>query len=324
MKPAVLVTGGAGYIGSHVCKALAAAGYLPVSYDDLRTGHAELVKWGPLELGDVADVVRVRDVVARYAITACMHLASSAYVGESVSFPERYWRNNVIGGTLLVDALVSSGVRHIVFSSSCAVYGESGGAALTEQTPRAPINPYGHTKLAIEWLLADRAAAGALEYVALRYFNAAGCDPDGETGEWHEPEPHIIPLLLQTALGQREAFTIFGNDWPTPDGTCIRDFVHVADIAQAHILALCALQSGLRSEAFNLGSGTGFSVRQVHAVCEQVCARPIRLLEHPRRAGDAAQLVAAAAHAHRHLGWQQTIPDLSAMVQSAWHWMQSR
>lgn len=324
MTEAVLVTGGAGYIGSHVCKALAAAGYLPVSYDDLRTGHAELVKWGPLERGDVADQARVIEVVARYRVTACMHLASSAYVGESMTYPERYWENNVVGGSRLVAALVQSRVRHMVFSSSCAVYGEATDGALTEQTHQAPINPYGHTKLAMEWLLADRAAAGALDYVALRYFNAAGCDPDGETGEWHEPETHLIPLLLDVAAGKREVFTIFGSDWPTVDGTCIRDFVHVADIAQAHLLALAALQTGMRSDAVNLGTGHGFSVREVHRVCEQVTGRSIPLIEAPRRPGDAAALVASAGRAQQVLGWQQSLPELSAMVETAWRWMQLR
>ncbi|MGE3298352.1 MAG: UDP-glucose 4-epimerase GalE [Porticoccaceae bacterium] len=324
MSKAVLVTGGAGYIGSHVCKALAAAGYLPVSYDDLRTGHAELVKWGPLELGDVADGARVAAVVDKYAIGACMHLASSAYVGESMTHPERYWHNNVVGGCLLVDALIASGVRHVVFSSSCAVYGEPDSGVLTEQTAKAPINPYGRTKLAMEWLLADRAAAGALDYVALRYFNAAGCDPDGETGEWHEPETHIIPLLLDVALGRRDAFSVFGTDWPTPDGTCIRDYVHVADIAAAHLQALAALQSGMRSDAINLGSGSGFSVRQVHAVCEQVTGRNIRLIDQPRRAGDAAALVASNGRARTVLGWQQHYSELADMVASAWRWMQAR
>ncbi len=324
MSEAVLVTGGAGYIGSHVCKALAAAGYLPVTYDDLRTGHAELVKWGPLEIGDVAVGARVAAVVRQYNISACMHLASSAYVGESVAYPDRYWRNNVVGGALLVDALVQSGVRQIVFSSSCAVYAEQALGTLTEASVKAPINPYGHSKLAMEWLLADRAAAGDLDYVALRYFNAAGCDPDGETGEWHEPETHIIPLLLDVALGRREAFNVFGADWPTADGTCIRDFVHVVDIANAHLLALRALRSGLRAEAVNLGSGSGFSVRQVHAVCEQVTGRKIPLVDQPRRAGDAAALVASADRARQVLGWQPSMPELTDMVTSAWRWMQSR
>ena len=322
MREAILVTGGAGYIGSHVCKALAAAGYLPVTYDDLRTGHAELVKWGPLEVGDVADRARVTEVVKSYRITACMHLASSAYVGESMTHPERYWHNNVVGGALLVDALVQSGVREIVFSSSCAVYGEVALGTLTEESPKAPINPYGHSKLALEWLLADRAAAGALDYVALRYFNAAGSDPEGETGEWHEPETHIIPLLLEVALGRRDAFAIFGDDWPTADGTCIRDFVHVVDIAAAHLLALAGLRSGLRAEAVNLGSGSGFSVRQVHAVCEQVSGRPIPLIARPRRSGDAAALVAANARARALLGWQPSYPELTDMVASAWRYMQ--
>jgi UDP-arabinose 4-epimerase len=318
--PAILVTGGAGYVGSHACKALAAAGYTPVVYDNLGRGHRELVRWGPLEVGDLADRARLDDVFARHRPEAVMHFAAFAYVGESVQDPALYYRNNV-GGTLeLVEATRRAGVGALVFSSTCSTYGVPERMPIDEDTPQRPINPYGATKLAIERMLADYGTAYGLRSASLRYFNAAGCDPDGETGELHDPETHIIPRVLMAATGEIAHVEVFGTDYPTPDGTCLRDYVHVADLAQGHVQALDYLQRGGATTAVNLGTGRGFSVREVIAAAEQVTARRIPVREAPRRPGDPPVLVADPARARALLGFAPRYTELAPIVATAWRW----
>jgi UDP-arabinose 4-epimerase len=318
--PAILVTGGAGYVGSHACKALAAAGYTPVAYDNLGRGHEALVRWGPLEEGDLADRARLDETFARHRPEAVMHFAAFAYVGESVEDPARYWRNNV-GGTLeLVEAMRRAGVRRLVFSSTCATYGVPERMPIAEDAPQRPINPYGATKLAIERMLGDYDAAYGLRSVSLRYFNAAGCDPDGEAGELHDPETHLIPRVLMAATGDLPHVDIFGTDYPTPDGTCLRDYVHVADLARGHVQALDYLQRGGATTAVNLGTGRGFSVREVIAAAEQVTARRIPVREAPRRPGDPPVLVADPARARALLGFAPRYTELAPIVATAWRW----
>ena len=318
--PAILVTGGAGYVGSHACKALAAAGYTPVAYDNLGRGHRELVRWGPLEVGDLADRARLDEVFARHRPEAVMHFAAFAYVGESVQDPALYYRNNV-GGTLeLVDATRRAGVEALVFSSTCSTYGVPERMPIDEDTPQRPINPYGATKLAIERMLADYAAAYGLRSVSLRYFNAAGCDPDGETGERHDPETHVIPRVLMAAAGEIGHVEVFGTDYPTPDGTCLRDYVHVADLARGHVQALDYLKRGGATIAVNLGTGRAFSVREVIAAAEQVTGRRIPVREAPRRPGDPPVLVADPARARALLGFAPRYTELAPIVATAWRW----
>jgi UDP-glucose-4-epimerase GalE len=318
--PAILVTGGAGYVGSHACKALAAAGYTPVTYDNLGRGHRELVRWGPLEVGDLADRARLDEVFARHRPEAVMHFAAFAYVGESVQDPALYYRNNV-GGTLeLVEATRRAGVDSFVFSSTCSTYGVPERMPIDEDTPQRPINPYGATKLAIERMLADYAGAYGLRSASLRYFNAAGCDPDGETGELHEPETHVIPRVLMAATGQIEHVEVYGTDYPTPDGTCLRDYIHVADLAQGHVQALDYLKRGGATVAVNLGTGRGFSVREVIAAAEQVTGRRIPVREAPRRPGDPPVLVADPTRARARLGFAPRYTELAPIVATAWRW----
>jgi UDP-glucose-4-epimerase GalE len=317
---AILVTGGAGYVGSHACKALAAAGYTPVAYDNLGRGHRELVRWGPLEVGDLADRARLDEVFARHRPEAVMHFAAFAYVGESVQDPALYYRNNV-GGTLeLVEATRRAGIKALVFSSTCSTYGVPARMPIDEDTPQRPINPYGATKLAIERMLADYGAAYGLRSASLRYFNAAGCDPDGETGELHDPETHVIPRVLMAAAGEIEHVEVFGTDYPTPDGTCLRDYIHVADLARGHVQALDYLQRGGATTAVNLGTGRGFSVREVIAAAEQVTGRRIPVREAPRRPGDPPVLVADPARARALLGFAPRYTELAPMVATAWRW----
>ena len=318
--PAILVTGGAGYVGSHACKALAAAGYTPVAYDNLGRGHRELVRWGPLEVGDLADRARLDEVFARHRPEAVMHFAAFAYVGESVQDPALYYRNNV-GGTLeLVEATRRAGIEALVFSSTCSTYGVPERMPIDEDTPQRPINPYGATKLAIERMLADYAAAYGLRSVSLRYFNAAGCDPDGETGERHDPETHVIPRVLMAAAGEIGHVEVFGTDYPTPDGTCLRDYVHVADLARGHVQALDYLKRGGATIAVNLGTGRAFSVREVIAAAEQVTGRRIPVREAPRRPGDPPVLVADPARARALLGFAPRYTELAPIVATAWRW----
>ena len=282
----VLVTGGAGYIGSHACKALARAGYLPVVYDNLCYGHEWAVKWGPLERGDILDRARLDEVLARYRPDALMHFAAFAYVGESVTDPGRYYRNNVAGTLNLLEAMRDLRIGRIVFSSTCATYGLPQKLPISEDVAQRPINPYGASKLMVERMLSDFENAHGIVWAALRYFNAAGADPDHEIGEAHDPETHVMPLMLDAASGRRSHVTVFGTDYDTPDGTCIRDYIHVTDLAEAHVLALQAIESGTPSNAYNLGIGRGFSVREVIAAVERVTGLAVPVILGERRPGD--------------------------------------
>ena len=318
-KRAVLVTGGAGYIGSHACKALARAGFQPVAYDNLSRGHADAVRWGPLVRGELNDTELLRQTLRRHRIDAVMHFAAFAYVGESVANPGLYYANNVGGMMSLLDAMHREGVDRIVFSSSCATYGVPACQPISEDAPQAPINPYGRTKLICEWMLRDAAAATGLRHVALRYFNAAGADPEGEIGERHDPETHLVPLALLAAAG-RARLQVFGTDYPTPDGTCIRDYIHVDDLARAHVMALGHLRDGGESLALNLGTGRGQSVMDVIEAVERVTGRSVAWNATPRRAGDPAELRADPSNAERILGFRARHTDLDTIVSHAAPW----
>jgi UDP-glucose-4-epimerase GalE len=316
----VLVTGGAGYIGSHTVRHLLERGHDVVAYDNLEMGHREFVPAGRLVVGDLLEADRLDHALLAHRAEAVIHFAALAAVGESVRDPNRYWRINVTGSLNLVEACRRHGVRRLVFSSTCATYGipEKPGP-ITEDTPQRPINPYGRTKLAVEQILADAAAAYGLGYAALRYFNAAGARPDATLGEEHDPETHLIPLAIFAALGRRPALQVFGDDYPTPDGTCIRDYVHVDDLADAHLRALERIEPG-QGSFFNLGTGRGHSVREVIAAVEAVSGRRVPHSVGPRRPGDPASLVASAARAREVLGWQPRYADLRETVSTAWKW----
>ncbi len=321
MNNAILVTGGAGYVGSHACKALAAAGYVPVAYDNLVYGHEWAVKWGPLERGDILDPARLAAVLEQYRPSAALHFAGHAYVGESVTDPGKYYRNNVNGSLVLLDALLKAGIDKVVFSSSCASYGIPESVPIREDHPQNPINPYGYGKLVVERVLSDYERAFKLRSVSLRYFNAAGADPMREIGEDHDPETHLIPLVLQTAAGRRPCIVINGVDYPTDDGTCVRDYIHVSDLAEAHVLALRHLEKGGRSEFINLGTGTGASVKGVIDVARRVTGKLIVAEVGPRRAGDPPVLVAEATRARELLDWKPQYPELDTQIQHAWAWL---
>lgn len=318
----ILVTGGAGYIGSHACKALAAAGYLPIAYDNLVHGHAQAVKWGPLERGDIADREALDAVIARHRPRAVLHFAAYAYVGESVADPGKYYRNNVAGTLTLLEAVRDHHIPRFVFSSTCATYGIPDRLPITESSPQRPINPYGASKLMVERMLADFGAAHDIGWIALRYFNAAGADPDNEIGESHDPETHLIPLALDAASRRGRPLTVFGNDYPTPDGTCLRDYVHVTDLANAHVLALAALEQGVASQPINLGNGDGYSVLEVIAAAARVTGRDVPYDIAPRRPGDPPILISDAACARKTLGWQPRLAAIDAIIATAWAWHQ--
>jgi UDP-arabinose 4-epimerase len=316
----VLVAGGAGYIGSHTCKALALAGHTPIVYDNLRTGHAWAVKWGPLERGDLNDAAALGEAMRRHRPQAVINFAALAYVGESTREPTLYYRANVAGTITLLEAMRAHDVGSLVFSSSCATYGVPARLPIVETMPQAPINPYGRSKLMAEHILRDACAAHGLAAVALRYFNAAGADPEGDLGEEHDPEPHLIPLVLQAALGNRPKVAIFGTDYDTADGTCIRDYVHVSDLATAHVAALAACQEG-RFSAYNLGTGQGASINDVIAKAREVTGRPIEAEAAARRAGDPPVLVADPSLARATLAWAPCHSDLGSIIGSTWSWM---
>jgi UDP-glucose-4-epimerase GalE len=320
----VLVTGGAGYIGSHACKALARAGFTPIAYDNLTSGHRGAVRWGPIEKGDILDRERLNEVLKTYRPSAVMHFAAHAYVSESVDDPAKYYRNNVAGSLSLLEAMREAGIVQIVSSSTCATYGIPQAVPITEDHPQTPINPYGASKLMIERMLADFGSAYGLRTISLRYFNAAGADPDGEIGEDHDPETHLIPLILEAAARRRPDITVYGTDYDTPDGTCIRDYVHVTDLATAHVLALKALAGGSQSACYNLGSGKGFSVREVIAMASSVTGREVPVKEGLRRPGDPPYLVANATRAEAQLGWKSQYDDLSTILKTAWLWLLRR
>jgi UDP-arabinose 4-epimerase len=322
MPETVLVTGGAGYIGSHVCQALAAAGLQPVVYDNMSSGHAWAVQWGPLEGGDLLDPGRLDEVMRKYSPVAVIHLAGLIVSSDSVRDPEPYYAGNVAGSLGLLAAMRRNGIERIVFSSSAAVYGEPEQTPITEQHPRRPLNPYGTSKLVIEGALQDYARAYGLHSVSLRYFNAAGADPSGMIGEAHPLETHLIPLVLEVAAGLRPALAVYGTDYPTADGTCIRDYIHVSDLADAHVLALRYLDRAVGAHVFNLGSGSGATVREVVRIAEGVSGHHIPLSIAPRRPGDPAALLADAGRAHQLLDWQPRLSDLETMISTAWLWHQ--
>jgi len=316
----VFVSGGAGYIGSHACKLLRSQGFLPVTFDNLSTGWREAVKYGPLEEGDLMDRARVDAVFKEYAPVAVMHFAALSQVGESMDVPGKYWRENVLGALNLIEASVDAGCRNFVFSSTCATYGDKDEETLTEDTPQQPINAYGGSKLAIEGILRDFSARYALDHVIFRYFNVAGSDPEAEIGEFHQPETHLVPLMLEAIAGKRPALTVFGTDYDTPDGTCIRDYVHVQDLVEAHVLGLKWLLDGKGSRVFNLGTGSGFSVKQVLDACRQVTGKDVPHDIGPRRAGDCTRLVSGSVRAETDLGWSPKRSTLDQMIADAWRW----
>lgn len=316
----VLVTGGAGYIGSHACKALKAAGFTPVTYDNLSTGWQDAVKFGPFEQGDLSDRARLDAVFAKWQPIAVMHFAALSQVGEAMAKPGLYWRNNVEGSLTLIEAAVAAGCLDFVFSSTCATYGEHDNVVLDENTPQEPLNAYGSSKLAVENILRDFEAAFGLRSVIFRYFNVAGGDPDGEVGEFHRPETHLIPVMLEAVDGKRPALTVHGTDYDTPDGTCIRDYVHVCDLVDAHVLGIHWLQEGKGSRVFNLGTGSGFSVREVIQAAGTVTNLPVPCSDGPRRAGDATKLVSGSTRAGEELGWQPKRSTMQHMIADAWHW----
>ena len=318
----ILVTGGAGFIGSHACKALAHAGYNPIAYDNLSRGNAWAVKWGPLVEGEISDISRVKKVLETYKPLALMHFAAYAYVGESVEDPLKYYENNVAGTATLLRAVLGSRIVPVVFSSTCASYGIPNEVPISENHPQRPINPYGCSKLFVEQILRDLEHAYGLQSVALRYFNAAGADPDGEIGEAHDPETHLIPLVIQAAKDSRPV-RIFGADYDTPDGTCIRDYIHVADIADAHVLALKYLLGGGRSRALNLSNARGYSVKEVIATVERVSGRAVPFEVRPRRAGDPAILIGDSRRARSVLGWVPVRSELDIQIRHAWNWANS-
>jgi UDP-glucose-4-epimerase GalE len=320
----ILVTGGAGYIGSHYVMHERARGGEVIVLDDLTYGHPEAALGAPLVSGSVGDRARLDEVFQSYPIEAVVHFAAFAYVGESVTNPGRYYRNNVLGTLTLLEAMRDHGTHQLVFSSSCATYGDPEYVPIDEEHPQRPINPYGETKLVCERMLAAFDHAHGIRSVPLRYFNAAGADPQGRIGESHEPETHLIPLVLQVATGRRASVSVFGNDYDTPDGTCIRDYIHILDLVQAHALALDRLRAGLPSRAYNLGTETGHSVREVIQVAAQVTGHTIRAVDAPRRPGDPPRLVASAARARAELGWRPQYVNLEETIATAWRWEQQR
>lgn len=323
MTQTILVTGGAGYIGSHACKALKAAGYLPVTYDSLVTGWQDAVRFGPFEQGDLADRARLDQVFARWNPVAVMHFAALSLVGDSMRDPGSYWRANVLSSLTLIEAAVAAGCLDFVFSSTCATYGDQDGVVLNEDTPQAPINAYGKSKFAIEQMLGDFEKAHGLRPVIFRYFNVAGADPEGEVGEYHRPETHLIPLMMDAIAGTRPALTLFGSDYPTPDGTCIRDYVHVGDLVDAHVLGLQWLQRGGAPRVYCLGTGNGFSVREVLDQSRLVTNRDVPVVLGERRAGDAVKLVCGSDRAIKELGWKPHRSTMNQMIADAWRWHQT-
>lgn len=316
----ILVTGGAGYIGSHTCKILAKAGYTPITYDNLVYGHRWAVNWGPLEVGDIADRDRLNEVIRTYQPEGVVHFAAYAYVSESVEKPAKYYRNNVAGTLTLLETMHNNGINKIVFSSSCATYGIPVKVPIPEDHPQSPINPYGASKLMVERILEDFNKAYGICFFSLRYFNAAGADPAGEIGESHDPETHLIPLILDVAIGTRPNISVYGNDYETPDGTCIRDYIHVTDLADAHVRALDYLESNHDPQILNLGTGKGYSVKEVISAAESIVGAKIPTVISGRRSGDPPVLVAVADKAKQLLKWKPKYSDLETIIRTAWNW----
>jgi len=316
----ILVTGGAGYVGAHTCKALRRSGYTPVVFDNFSTGHRRFVRWGPLVEGDIRDHAALFDAIDRYKPKAVLHFAALSSVGNSVSDPAQYYDNNVAGSLSLLKAMLERGCRKLVFSSSCAVYGEPREMPIRETSKPDPVNPYGATKLMVERVLADCRTANGLQSIAFRYFNASGADPDGEVGELHEVETRLIPRALMAIQGQIADFAVHGTDYDTADGTAIRDYIHVSDLAEAHVLAVRRLLSGGAGGAFNLGTGRGYSVMQVLEAIAIETGRRLPAAKGPRREGDAPVLIAGAALAHAELGFAPSLSDLKSIIRTAWAW----
>lgn len=316
----ILVTGGAGYIGSHCCKRLYTKGYLPITVDNLVYGHAESVKWGPFYTGDIADEGLMERIFSENDIRAVMHFAAYTYVGESVQDPQKYYTNNLRNTIILLDKVLQHTVPCLIFSSTCATYGRPQKVPIDENHPQTPINPYGRSKYMIEQILGDYSQVYDLRFMSLRYFNAAGADPQGEIGENHTPETHLIPLILDVAKGRREELEVFGNDYDTTDGSCVRDYIHVTDLADAHVTALEKLLDGAPSDYINLGTGVGYSVLQVIEQSAAITGQkiPFRIVD--RRPGDPAVLIASNTKARSTLGWEPTHSDLATIVQTAWNW----
>ncbi|MBA4332129.1 MAG: UDP-glucose 4-epimerase GalE [Alphaproteobacteria bacterium] len=319
MNDMVLVVGGAGYVGSHVCLALSQAGYRPVVYDNLSNGHAAFVQWGELETGDIRDGARLDAVIAKHKPVAVLHFAALIEVGESAKEPGRFYENNVAGAITLIEAARRGGIEVMVFSSTCATYGDPVRLPMDESHPQAPLNPYGRTKLMVEQALADYSTYAGFRSVCLRYFNAAGADEEGRIGERHHPETHAIPLALQTALGQRQGFKLFGDDYDTRDGTAVRDYIHVMDLADAHVRALKYLLDGGETTVFNLGTGTGTTVKELIDTIRRTTNQPFPVEAASRRPGDAPCLVANNSRAREVLGWAPT-RTLDDIVRTAWRW----
>jgi len=322
MSDSILVTGGAGYIGAHTCKALARAGYQPIAFDNLSRGHRDFVRWGPLILDDIRDHDAVVRACRAYDVRAVIHFAAFAYVGESVANPLMYYDNNVCGTVSLLTALKAARVENIIFSSTCAVYGNPERLPISEDAPLRPISPYGTSKALAEQILADSARAHGFRYIILRYFNACGADPDGEIGELRDPESHLIPRAMMSEQGYIDNLCIFGTDFETPDGTAIRDYIHVSDVANAHVDALRRILDDLTVGIFNLGTGRGYSVREVFQMIERVIERPLSVVYAGRRLGDPAALIADASRARRELKIETRYSDLETIVRSAWQWHQ--
>jgi len=319
-EPGILVTGGAGYIGSHTCKALRNAGYLPVAFDNLSRGNQWAVNWGPLEIGDISNRQQVERVIDKYRPCAIIHFAAYAYVGESVVDPALYYTNNLAGSINLIEAARKKEIKNFSFSSSCATYGIPETLPITDDHPQSPVNPYGTTKLVIERILKDYEKAYGLNWAALRYFNAAGADTDTDIGECHRPETHLIPNILSAALGQSPKLTVHGEDYPTPDGTCIRDYIHVTDLADAHLKTLEDLRNKKGSLAVNLGTGTGYSIKEIIQHVEKLTGREITLTFGPRRQGDPPSLIASNKKATMKLGWVPRFSDMETIIETALKW----
>lgn len=316
----ILVVGGAGYIGSHMVKMLDGLGHRPVTLDNLSTGYADAVNYGELVVGDMADADQLERLFTSHRFDAVMHFAAFSLVGESVTDPAKYYRNNITNTLNLLDTMVRHDVLHFIFSSTAATFGEPEYSPIDEAHPQHPINPYGHSKLIVEQILEEYDRAYGLKSTCLRYFNAAGADPEAELGERHQPETHLIPLVLQTASGRRDAITVFGDDYPTPDGTCVRDYIHIVDLCDAHMKALEHMMKSGQSARFNLGNGSGFSVKEVIETAGAVTGRGINIIAGERRPGDPAELVADATMAKGQLNWSPKYADLKTIIQHAWAW----
>lgn len=317
----ILVVGGAGYIGSHLNKEMSKRGYSTVIFDNLSCGHKESVKWGIFEKGDLSNIEDIRNVFKKYSVKAVMHFAAFTYVGESVTNPQKYYMNNVVNTLNLLKVMLEFNVKYLIFSSSCATYGNPIKLPLDEEHPQNPVSPYGKSKLMIEQILKDYDIAYGLKYVSLRYFNAAGCDPEGELGELHEPETHLIPIVLEVASDKRECIKIFGNDYDTPDGTCIRDYIHVNDLANAHILALTYLLKTTNSNVFNLGNGNGFSVKEIIDTARRVTGKEIKTYIDKRREGDPPILIGNYNKAKEILEWEPIHSDINNIISTAWNFI---